>query len=93
MIAFSSPRYAVTCILTVNERLLSANCGRPLVIAAIPRTQFAYAKSVDMQALQRQRTDAKGVAAATPKTNPSKSMRANPSQEDDNDRLQSAYAR
>ncbi len=71
----------------------SAIRGHSLVIAAILNAEFAYAKSVDMQALQRQRTDAKGVAAATPKTNPSKSMRANPSQEDDNDRLQSAYAR
>ena len=45
----------------------SATSGRSLVIAAILNAQFAYAESADMQALQRPRIDAKGVAAATSK--------------------------
>jgi hypothetical protein len=45
---------------------LTVRSGRSLVIAAILNVQFAYAESADMQALQRQRIDDKGVAAATP---------------------------
>jgi len=44
----------------------TATSGHSLVIAAILNAQFAYAESADMQALQRQRIDDKGVAATTP---------------------------
>ena len=52
-------------ILT-GDRLVTARSGRSLGISAILNVQFGYAEYEDIQTLQGQKTDAKGVAAATP---------------------------